>query len=194
MEWPEAEGRRWCLKEARGSPGHLTHVSTVQASLLTGCHPPSSISLRKGMQLSHQVPAASLPPSFPAPCCHLGPSTAVLLTWPPLLPLQITFEISKQEDSQIPIWIIVGSTLGGLLLLALLVLALWKVRAPSGWGWGAASWLSRPGAPASELCGQSPYSLPHGTGIHPASSPELASHGGRLARATRGHSTHGRSL
>ncbi|XP_025774972.1 integrin alpha-11 [Puma concolor] len=40
---------------------------------------------------------------------------------------QITFEISKQEDSQIPIWIIVGSTLGGLLLLALLVLALWKL-------------------------------------------------------------------
>lgn len=40
---------------------------------------------------------------------------------------QITFEISKQEDSQVPIWIIVGSTLGGLLLLALLVLALWKL-------------------------------------------------------------------
>ncbi|XP_037358692.2 integrin alpha-11 [Talpa occidentalis] len=40
---------------------------------------------------------------------------------------QITFEISKQEDWQIPIWIIVGSTLGGLLLLALLVLALWKL-------------------------------------------------------------------
>uniref|UniRef100_A0A8C9DE95 Integrin alpha-11 n=1 Tax=Prolemur simus TaxID=1328070 RepID=A0A8C9DE95_PROSS len=40
---------------------------------------------------------------------------------------QITFEVSKQEDSQIPIWIIVGSTLGGLLLLALLVLALWKL-------------------------------------------------------------------
>ncbi|XP_074989355.1 integrin alpha-11 isoform X1 [Caretta caretta] len=40
---------------------------------------------------------------------------------------QITFEISKQEESQIPIWIILGSTLGGLLLLALLVLALWKL-------------------------------------------------------------------
>ncbi|XP_068954318.1 integrin alpha-11 [Petaurus breviceps papuanus] len=40
---------------------------------------------------------------------------------------QIIFEISKQEDSQIPIWIIIGSTLGGLLLLALLVLALWKL-------------------------------------------------------------------
>ncbi|KGL98914.1 Integrin alpha-11, partial [Charadrius vociferus] len=40
---------------------------------------------------------------------------------------QITFEISKPEESQIPIWIILGSTLGGLLLLALLVLALWKV-------------------------------------------------------------------
>ncbi|KAM9183392.1 integrin alpha-11-like [Dugong dugon] len=40
---------------------------------------------------------------------------------------QIVFEISKQEDMQIPIWIIVGSTVGGLLLLALLVLALWKL-------------------------------------------------------------------
>ncbi|KYO20931.1 integrin alpha-10 isoform A [Alligator mississippiensis] len=40
---------------------------------------------------------------------------------------QITFTVSKPEDSQIPIWIIVGSTLGGLLLLALLVLALWKL-------------------------------------------------------------------
>ncbi|KAM4826294.1 integrin alpha-11 [Thomomys bottae] len=40
---------------------------------------------------------------------------------------QITFEISKQDDWQIPIWIIVGSTLGGLLLLSLLVLALWKL-------------------------------------------------------------------
>ncbi|XP_029871520.1 integrin alpha-11 isoform X2 [Aquila chrysaetos chrysaetos] len=40
---------------------------------------------------------------------------------------QITFEISKPEESQIPIWIILGSTLGGLLLLALLVLALWKL-------------------------------------------------------------------
>ncbi|NXC70949.1 ITA11 protein, partial [Anhinga anhinga] len=40
---------------------------------------------------------------------------------------QITFEISKPEESHIPIWIILGSTLGGLLLLALLVLALWKL-------------------------------------------------------------------
>ncbi|NWU95774.1 ITA11 protein, partial [Upupa epops] len=40
---------------------------------------------------------------------------------------QITFEISKPEESQIPIWIILGSTLGGLLLLALLVLLLWKL-------------------------------------------------------------------
>ncbi|XP_060611368.2 integrin alpha-11 [Anolis sagrei] len=40
---------------------------------------------------------------------------------------QIVFEISKVEDSQVPIWIIIGSTLGGLLLLGLLVLALWKL-------------------------------------------------------------------
>ncbi|XP_021565023.1 integrin alpha-11 [Carlito syrichta] len=40
---------------------------------------------------------------------------------------QITFEISKQDDWQVPIWVVVGSSLGGLLLLALLVLALWKL-------------------------------------------------------------------
>ncbi|XP_030045667.1 integrin alpha-11 isoform X2 [Microcaecilia unicolor] len=40
---------------------------------------------------------------------------------------QITLEISKQEAWEIPVWIIIGSTLGGLLLLALLVLALWKL-------------------------------------------------------------------
>lgn len=43
-------------------------------------------------------------------------------------PWQVTFELSKREDWHVPIWVIVGSTLGGLLLLALLVLALWKVR------------------------------------------------------------------
>ncbi|XP_078539587.1 integrin alpha-11 [Lissotriton helveticus] len=40
---------------------------------------------------------------------------------------QVIFDLSKHEDFEIPIWIIIGSTLGGLLLLALLVLALWKL-------------------------------------------------------------------
>ncbi|XP_028679015.2 integrin alpha-11a [Erpetoichthys calabaricus] len=35
--------------------------------------------------------------------------------------------ITKEEDYRIPFWIILGSTLGGLLLLALLILALWKL-------------------------------------------------------------------
>uniref|UniRef100_A0A8C7JWJ9 Integrin subunit alpha 11 n=1 Tax=Oncorhynchus kisutch TaxID=8019 RepID=A0A8C7JWJ9_ONCKI len=39
----------------------------------------------------------------------------------------IILEMRKEEDYKIPIWIIVGSTLGGLLLLALLILALWKL-------------------------------------------------------------------
>uniref|UniRef100_A0A8C1UIU7 Integrin, alpha 11b n=1 Tax=Cyprinus carpio TaxID=7962 RepID=A0A8C1UIU7_CYPCA len=39
----------------------------------------------------------------------------------------IILEIRKEEEYRIPIWVIVGSTLGGLQLLALLVLALWKV-------------------------------------------------------------------
>ncbi|XP_029378571.1 integrin alpha-11 isoform X2 [Echeneis naucrates] len=40
---------------------------------------------------------------------------------------QITVELRKDEDYIIPVWIILGSSLGGLLLLALLVLALWKL-------------------------------------------------------------------
>ncbi len=40
---------------------------------------------------------------------------------------QIILEIRKEGDNRIPTWIIIGSTLGGLLLLALLSLALWKV-------------------------------------------------------------------
>lgn len=37
-------------------------------------------------------------------------------------------EVRKEGDYRVPTWIIVGSTLGGLLLLALLSLALWKVK------------------------------------------------------------------
>uniref|UniRef100_A0A671QEZ9 Integrin alpha-11-like n=1 Tax=Sinocyclocheilus anshuiensis TaxID=1608454 RepID=A0A671QEZ9_9TELE len=40
---------------------------------------------------------------------------------------QIILEIRKEEDYRVPIWIIIGSTLGGLLLLTLLILALWKL-------------------------------------------------------------------
>ncbi|KAK1158050.1 integrin alpha-11-like isoform X1 [Acipenser oxyrinchus oxyrinchus] len=39
----------------------------------------------------------------------------------------IILEITKEDDYVIPVWIIIGSTLGGLLLLALLILALWKL-------------------------------------------------------------------
>ncbi|XP_068579182.1 integrin alpha-11 [Cebidichthys violaceus] len=40
---------------------------------------------------------------------------------------QIILELRKDEDDVVPVWIILGSSLGGLLLLALLVLALWKL-------------------------------------------------------------------
>ncbi|XP_026168102.1 integrin alpha-11 isoform X2 [Mastacembelus armatus] len=40
---------------------------------------------------------------------------------------QIILELRKEEDYSIPVWVILGSLLGGLLLLALLVLALWKL-------------------------------------------------------------------
>ncbi|XP_068168648.1 integrin alpha-11 isoform X1 [Antennarius striatus] len=40
---------------------------------------------------------------------------------------QIILDLRKGEDYVIPVWIIIGSSLGGLLLLALLVLAMWKL-------------------------------------------------------------------
>ncbi|XP_069384525.1 integrin alpha-11 isoform X2 [Paralichthys olivaceus] len=40
---------------------------------------------------------------------------------------QIILELRKDDDSTVPVWIILGSSLGGLLLLALLVLGLWKL-------------------------------------------------------------------
>ncbi|XP_078097370.1 integrin alpha-11-like [Mustelus asterias] len=40
---------------------------------------------------------------------------------------QITLQINRQYESEVSIWIIIGSLLGGLLLLALLTLALWKL-------------------------------------------------------------------
>ncbi|KAL4622748.1 integrin alpha-11-like isoform X1 [Arapaima gigas] len=57
---------------------------------------------------------------------QLSPSSPMFL--PEERPVrQIIVEIRKEEDYSIPIWIIIGSTLGGLLLLALLILALWKL-------------------------------------------------------------------
>lgn len=46
---------------------------------------------------------------------------------------QIILELRKEADYVIPFWIILGSSLGGLLLLALLVLALWKVHTHGRW-------------------------------------------------------------
>ncbi|KAM3870714.1 integrin alpha-11 [Diretmus argenteus] len=40
---------------------------------------------------------------------------------------QIILELRREEEYRVPVWIILGSSLGGLLLLALLVLALWKL-------------------------------------------------------------------
>lgn len=182
-------------QEEAGSPGGLNSgVPCAGAGSSEAGHRPSLQHLPgEGMQLSHQVPAVSflgLPP---------GPQDSSAADLAPSLPVQITFEISKQEDSQIPIWIILGSTLGGLLLLALLVLALWKVRSPKGWGWGAAAWLVGPGWGFQPLgSGASPHILlPRGAGTHPASSPKLTCYlstlttAGLLTRTTRGHSAYG---
>ncbi|KTG01892.1 hypothetical protein cypCar_00013436, partial [Cyprinus carpio] len=57
---------------------------------------------------------------------ELNPSSPMFL--PEERPVRhIILEIRKQEDYRVPIWIIIGSTLGGLVLLSLLILALWKL-------------------------------------------------------------------
>ncbi|XP_064168398.1 integrin alpha-11 isoform X2 [Anguilla rostrata] len=57
---------------------------------------------------------------------ELDPSSPMFLTEE--RPVRhIILEIRKEGDHRISIWIIIGSTLGGLLLLALLILALWKL-------------------------------------------------------------------
>lgn len=57
---------------------------------------------------------------------HLEPSSPMFLQEDRPV-RQIVLELRKEEDHSVPFWIIVGSSLGGLLLLALLVLALWKL-------------------------------------------------------------------
>ncbi|KAM6973594.1 integrin alpha-11 [Aplochiton taeniatus] len=57
---------------------------------------------------------------------QLGPSSPMFLR--DEKPLRhIILEMRKERDSRIPIWIIIGSTVGGLLLLSLLILVLWKL-------------------------------------------------------------------
>lgn len=91
-------------------------------------------------------PRRAVPPSPPLLPARLS-RPAAQYWYPDVFSSQITFEISKPEESQIPIWIILGSTLGGLLLLALLVLALWKVRDPGARAPGPASAPTSPSAP-----------------------------------------------
>lgn len=170
-------------QRGRGITG-VTYPSTV-----LGATHPSSVSLRKRTQ---PCPRCQLSPElWPCPRLPPRPQNGNAVDLAAFLPLQITFEISKQEDSQIPLWIIVGSTLGGLLLLALLVLALWKVRAPPGGG-GCSILLGSPGLRLQPLgSGASPHVLlPMGAGsllprtCRQAQHPALTTAG---CLATRGH-------
>jgi hypothetical protein len=153
-------------------PGHLTQAP------LGGLTAPRRWPAMLPVPLSNLSPGwdAAFPQVWLAPACPKQPPQShdsdTVGPAPP--PLQVTFEISKQEDWQIPIWIIVGSTLGGLLLLTLLVLALWKVRPllpyPSA-ETGAAG--PRPGTQGSGPCSHCQTPLCVGAGTCPASSHSL---------------------
>uniref|UniRef100_A0A8B9PKI9 Integrin subunit alpha 10 n=1 Tax=Apteryx owenii TaxID=8824 RepID=A0A8B9PKI9_APTOW len=64
---------------------------------------------------------------------------------PPLFFRQTVLEILQRKQVPISLWILVGSIVGGLLLLALIIFCLWKVRA----GLGGAAGARRPSSPPS---------------------------------------------
>ncbi|XP_056137496.1 integrin alpha-11 [Lampris incognitus] len=57
---------------------------------------------------------------------QLGPSSHMFLQEDKPV-RQVMLEMRREEDYSVPIWIMLGSTLGGLVLLGLLVLVLWKL-------------------------------------------------------------------
>uniref|UniRef100_A0A3P9IL96 VWFA domain-containing protein n=1 Tax=Oryzias latipes TaxID=8090 RepID=A0A3P9IL96_ORYLA len=151
---PHAEARR------AGAPEDLSHLSQLNRSnsvsivVLCRLSVPASVqvtvTLMGRLQLSvlHAVSFKSLELLGAASVYLEASSPMVLQEDKPVR--QVLLHLRKEEKNSVPIWIILGSSLAGLLLLGLLVLGLWKLgffkrqRRQEEEEQPAASWKSAP--------------------------------------------------
>ncbi|XP_041652608.1 integrin alpha-11 isoform X2 [Cheilinus undulatus] len=109
----------------------LNHSNSASVALQCRLNLPASRELKLTLRGKLHLPAL-LAVSFrsleilTAASIQLEPSSPMFLQEDSPV-RQIILELRKDEDYTVPVWIILGSSLGGLLLLALLVLALWKL-------------------------------------------------------------------
>ncbi|CAB1435147.1 unnamed protein product [Pleuronectes platessa] len=109
----------------------LNHSNSVNMVVQCGLNLPTSREVKVTLRGRLQLPAL-LAVSFRSLELLTSASVQLEASSPMFLqedrPVrQILLELRKEDDSTVPVWIILGSSLGGLLLLALLVLALWKL-------------------------------------------------------------------
>ncbi|KAJ8406427.1 hypothetical protein AAFF_G00300010 [Aldrovandia affinis] len=122
---PTPAGTR--LPTARPSNQSNTVSAQVQCSVTLPAHRGLTVRISGSLHLQalHAVKFKTVELVTTA-SIELGPSSPMFLHED--RPIRhILLEIRKEEDYRVSIWIILGSTLGGLLLLALLSLALWKL-------------------------------------------------------------------
>ncbi|XP_060932938.1 integrin alpha-11-like isoform X1 [Limanda limanda] len=109
----------------------LNHTNSVNMAVQCGLKLPTSREVKVTLTGRLQLPAL-LAVSFRSLELLTSASVQLEASSPMFLqedrPVrQILLELRKEDDSSVPVWIVLGSSLGGLLLLALLVLALWKL-------------------------------------------------------------------
>uniref|UniRef100_A0A673XCW1 Integrin, alpha 11a n=1 Tax=Salmo trutta TaxID=8032 RepID=A0A673XCW1_SALTR len=125
------------VAQSRASPEDLSRVSRLNQSNTLPLPVQCTVNLNPYKEVSVRIRGALRLDALHAlrfKVLELVTSAAVEL--PPSSPMflheerpvrHIILEIRKEGDYRISIWIIIGSTLGGLLLLSLLSLALWKL-------------------------------------------------------------------
>ncbi|XP_037390212.1 integrin alpha-11a [Pygocentrus nattereri] len=125
------------LAHSRASPEDLTRISRlnftntltvpVQCSVNLTSYRDVSVTISGSLRVDslHALKFKTLELVTTA-SMELGPDSPMFLHEEKPI-RHIILEIRKEEDYRISIWIIIGSTLGGLLLLSLLILALWKL-------------------------------------------------------------------
>uniref|UniRef100_A0AAY4DYV6 VWFA domain-containing protein n=1 Tax=Denticeps clupeoides TaxID=299321 RepID=A0AAY4DYV6_9TELE len=125
------------VAHSRASPEDLSRLSRLNSSNMLTVPVQCQVNLPSHMDVSVRIRGLLRVDALHAlkfKTLELVTTAAIQL--PPSSPMflyeerpvrHIILEIRKEGDYRISIWIIIGSTLGGLLLLALLILALWKL-------------------------------------------------------------------